>query len=66
MFPPIHKKCLEEHIKKTAEWNDDCLQNWALSVTLQCPLCKINFTPKDVKDDPFVSEVCQYDSSQED
>lgn len=62
----FHKKCLEEHIKKTAEWNDDCLQNWALSVTLQCPLCKINFTHKDVKDDPFVSEVCQYDSSQED
>ena len=62
----FHKECLLEHIKKLPEWNDDCLHNWALCATLKCPICRIPFTQEHVKEDLFISEVCQYDSSQED
>jgi WD40 repeat protein len=62
----FHKECLMEHIKKLPEWNDDCLHNWALCAELKCPICRIPFTKEHVKDDLFISEVCQYDSGQED
>ncbi len=61
----FHKKCLMDHVKKFPEWSNECLNNWALFATLKCPICNEPFSQKHVKDDLFVSEVCQYVSDEE-
>lgn len=61
----FHTKCIEEHCKKTKEWDDECQQNWALHCTLKCPLCNEPFTKKNLVDDRYLTNMCKYISDDE-
>jgi hypothetical protein len=62
----FHTKCIDEHCKKAREWDDECQQNWALRVTLSCPICREPFHRSDLVEDKFTAELCKYTSSDED
>jgi hypothetical protein len=59
----FHTKCIDEHCKKAVEWDDECQQNWALRVTLACPICREPFNRTDLVEDKFTAELCKYSSS---
>ena len=61
----FHTKCINEHISKTREWDDECQQNWALRVTLKCPICREPYNRSDVVDDKFTADLCKYISDDE-
>ena len=61
----FHTKCIEEHITKTREWDDECRHNWALNVTLKCPICREPYNRSDVVDDKFTADLCKYISDDE-
>lgn len=61
----FHTKCIEEHITKTREWNEECRHNWALNVTLKCPVCREPYNRSDVVDDKFTADLCKYISDDE-
>lgn len=61
----FHTKCIEEHITKTREWDDECRHNWALNVTLKCPICREPYNRSDVVDDKFTADLCKYISEDE-
>lgn len=61
----FHTKCIQEHISKTREWDDECQQNWALRVTLKCPICREPYNRSDVVDDKFTADLCKYISDDE-
>lgn len=62
----FHTRCIEEHISKTREWDNECQQNWALHVHLQCPICREPYNRSDVVDDKFTADLCKYISESED
>ena len=62
----FHTKCIEEHCRKAREWDDECQQNWALRVTLSCPICREPFHRSDLVEDKLTAELCKYSSSDED
>lgn len=60
-----HTSCINQHVKKTFEWDDVCMNNWALNVTLKCPECRELFGKKDIMQDRYISDICKYDSGEE-
>jgi len=62
----FHTKCIDEHCKKAREWDDECQQNWALRVTLSCPICREPFHRNNLVEDKLTAELCKYSSSDED
>ena len=59
----FHSKCIKQHVDKIHEWDDECQQNWALTVKLSCPICREPFTRKHIVEDKFTAEICKYESS---
>lgn len=65
----FHTKCIEEHIRKTAEYDNECQYNYALHVDLKCPICRTPFKPEHLVEDKFTAEMCKYvsdDDSEDD
>ena len=60
-----HSKCIDQHVKKTLEWDNECMNNWALNVTLKCPECRKLFSSEDIKEDRYIADICKYDSEDE-
>lgn len=60
-----HTKCIHQHVKKTFEWDEVCLNSWALNVTLKCPECREVFGKNDIMEDRYISEICKYESEEE-
>ena len=54
-----------KHIRKTAEYDDECRHQWALNVTLKCPTCREPFTKDNIVADKFTAELCKYVSDEE-
>lgn len=53
----FHKKCIQQLIKKTSEHHDEMQYQYALTVSLRCPICRQNFTKSDVCSDTFINEM---------
>lgn len=61
----FHTKCIEEHCKKTREWDNECQQNWALRCILKCPLCSEPFKKSNIVEDTFTTNICKYISDED-
>jgi hypothetical protein len=61
----FHTKCIMKHIRKTAEYDDECRHQWALNVTLKCPTCREPFSRDNIVADKFTAELCKYISDEE-
>lgn len=61
----FHTKCLKSLVQKNDEWDTVCRNEWALTVTLNCPICRTEFVPKDTLVDYMMTDMCLYESDTE-
>ena len=52
----FHMGCIRKLIKKTPEYHDEMQYEYALAVTLRCPICREPFTSEDVVDDALLNK----------
>ena len=57
----FHRRCIEEHIKKTPEYHEEMQYQYALSVSLRCPVCRAPFEEKAVRKDSLATEMFDRD-----
>lgn len=57
----FHRRCIQEHIKKTPEYHEEMQYQYALSVSLRCPVCRAPFEEKAVRKDSLATEMFDRD-----
>ena len=53
----FHKQCIGNLVQKTEEYHDEMQYQYALSVSLRCPICRCPFTEEDIQTDSFVNNI---------
>lgn len=56
----FHTGCLNKLVKKTPELHQEMQYEYALSVPLKCPTCRVEFEPSDVKLDHFLNHHIEH------
>ena len=60
----FHKSCINTLVEKHPEVNAECLHEYALPVSMACPLCRTTFKDMQcIKVDHEVTEAFEYSSS---
>ncbi len=62
----FHTGCIDKLISTLASRNEELLNEYALSTTLQCPLCRVEFTPKDARESDELTLSLYNDFSDDD
>lgn len=66
-FHKFHTSCIQTLIAKTPDLNDHCLHEYAIEVTLKCPLCRKQFTnANDIQYDSDINNALLCDDSSDD
>ena len=52
----FHTGCIAQLIRKVPEYNDEMQYEYALSVSLRCPICRTPFESEDVEEDKYLNK----------